>query len=163
VCADCGTGFAPHHRRCPVCGSARLGPDRGKPSRVAPTAPGAAEPTRGGQELLRAVPAGWARELAEALAQAGVPHRVEVMRASPPDGGTPTPPEYAIWIRPEDLEAAARIDAAVFRRHVPESGEAAPREIERPGLDARGLAVRVLTLLVLSAILMLLTQLFGRR
>ncbi len=159
-CADCGTGFAPQHRRCPICGSTRIVADRGQPSRVVP----AQHAEQGPVELLRAVPLGWARELAEALERAGVPHRLEPARASAGDpdtlGGAP---EYAIWVAARDRERAARIDAEVFRRHVPDA-TAGARDIEaRRGIDGRGLAVRVVTLLILSAILMLLTRLLGGR
>jgi hypothetical protein len=136
-----------------------VGPDRGAGWRVPPSVADEQAPL----ELLRAVPAAWARELADALSQAGVPHRVEASRTSPSDDGTfGGPPEYAIWVRAEDRARASRIDEELFRRHVPDASEGSARELELPRLDTRGLVLRVVTVLILSALLMLLTQLFGR-
>jgi hypothetical protein len=158
-CSDCGTGFAPEHRRCPICGSARIVSDVGRAAR-------AAAASDSSLELLRAVPLAWARELAEALSRAGIAHRVEAARAAPAGsedtvGGSA---EYAIWISAADRERATRIDAEIFRRHVPGTATA-PRDLDvpQPSMDIRGLAIRVVTLLIVSAILVLLSQFFGRR
>jgi hypothetical protein len=68
---------------------------------------------------VRVGPLPWTRAISDALTEAGLAHRVEPDTRSVAEGGVD--PErfggetlYGTWVRPEDLEPAREIDAAIF-------------------------------------------------
>lgn len=61
----------------------------------------------------------WIEMLAERLADAGIPSRVELLSADRPAGrGAPAP--CALFVRPEDLERARAIDLELLRTQLPD-------------------------------------------
>jgi len=64
---------------------------------------------------VRRAPVAWIQGLAEALAAAGISSRVERVEAAPGSG-----PAAAVFVRPEDRQAALTIDAAFARTAIPD-------------------------------------------
>jgi hypothetical protein len=122
ICPSCGEEYLHTVARCAEC-DVELGSEP-PPARPAPELPGAEQlvPVR------RADPT-WVAGLAEALARAGIPSRVELARpeSERARGRRGERPPCTLYVRPDDLEHAARIDAEFARMQLPDlPAEAAP-------------------------------------
>ncbi len=62
----------------------------------------------------------WISRLAERLREERIPHRVEAAEAPT---GRHSGPQYALFVRAEDAEAARAVDTEVLRRELPELSE----------------------------------------
>lgn len=85
---------------------------------------------------IRASSVGWAQALSERLAAEGISHRIEVA-GDDEDGSVRRPGAnlpYGVYVRAEDLEVAARVDAAFMRSQIPDL----PDEGEAGALEAEG-------------------------
>lgn len=72
---------------------------------------------------IRASAVGWARALSEQLVEAGISHRIEVAHDDSEDGSDRRPGAnlpFGVYVRPEDAEAAAAVDAAFMRSQIPD-------------------------------------------
>lgn len=72
---------------------------------------------------IRASAVGWARALSEQLVEAGISHRIEVAHDDSEDGTDRRPGAnlpFGVYVRPEDAEAAAAVDAAFMRSQIPD-------------------------------------------
>ena len=74
---------------------------------------------------LRAASVGWARGLSERLREVGIPHRIEAAADDDAEGarrpGRTLP--YGVYVRDEDAEAAAEIDAQHMQAEIPDLPE----------------------------------------
>ncbi|HYH47895.1 MAG TPA: zinc ribbon domain-containing protein [Thermoanaerobaculia bacterium] len=134
VCPECGSQFQTWVERCVDCEVPLITPEE-----AAARAANAQvedddgwdddEDEAGGQELvlLRAEKVTWIRRLASSLTSAGIPFHIEPGKP----GGEPS---LALYVDPEDLEAAQRIDMAIYRREV--LGEDGPGE-DLPAVPGR--------------------------
>lgn len=71
---------------------------------------------------IRAAAVGWCRGLSEKLLEAGISHRIEAA-ADDEDGAAGRPGAhlpYGVYVRPEDADAAVRVDAAFMRQQIPD-------------------------------------------
>jgi hypothetical protein len=76
-------------------------------------------------ECVRVGPLPWTRALSENLSQLGVEHRVEPDRRSEADGGVDPnrfggEALYGTWVKPESVEVAREVDAAIFAHLEPD-------------------------------------------
>jgi hypothetical protein len=116
LCPECGEEYVHTVLRCPDC-DVPLGSD-------GPTAPPAFElPPAEQLVALRNAEVSWIDGLAHALADAGIPSRVELPRTedtkSVQSRGLGNV-RCTIFVRREDVEEAARIDAEFARTQVPD-------------------------------------------
>jgi len=76
---------------------------------------------------IRAASVGWAQALSERLASSGISHRIEAVGEDGEDDSVRRQPShrlpYGVYVRSEDLEAAAAIDEAFFREQIPDLPE----------------------------------------
>lgn len=110
-CPDCGEEFLHAASRCSDCGvDLVLDPQT---SQAAPELPEAGELV-----AVRGADLRWIRELEERLARAGIPCRVEIGETRPGAAARGT-----LFVRPEDAEGAAAIDAEFAREQIPDLPE----------------------------------------
>ena len=75
---------------------------------------------------VRASSIGWAQALSRHLAEAGISHRIEVAADDEEDGSLRRPGAnlpFGVFVRSEDAEAAAAVDARFIREEIPDLGE----------------------------------------
>jgi hypothetical protein len=137
-CAECGSEFQPWVERCIDCG----GPLEVTDGSAPPAAHDArdhddvdedeleedyqdeaddegADPGAAGDVCLRVVSVAWARSLSAALAADAIPHRIGAAPAEP-GAARARPGMVAVYVRPEDREAAMAVDAAHERTEIPD-------------------------------------------
>ena len=117
VCPQCKVGFAPDTAVCPICKISLVSED--EPGE--PPAPVILTDDLSSLEGLRTADLDWIHHLQNKLAEAGIPHRVELVELS-----DPRQKFFSVYIRPEDHTRAREIDAKVFGVEVPEA-EGMPR------------------------------------
>ncbi len=72
---------------------------------------------------IRASSVGWAQELSRRLGAEGISHRVEVAPDDEEDGSVRRPGAnlpFGVYVRPEDVEAAAAVDAEFMQQQIPD-------------------------------------------
>ena len=72
---------------------------------------------------IRASSVGWAQALSQRLAAAGISHRIEVAADDEEDGSMRRPGAnlpFGVYVRPEDAEAAAAVDAEFMQYQIPD-------------------------------------------
>ena len=113
VCPSCGDEFTLSVLECSDCHVALVSPDA-----VPPELEPEEFPDIAALACVRVGPLPWTRAISDALTEAGLAHRVEPDTRSVAEGGVD--PErfggetlYGTWVRPEDLEPAREIDAAI--------------------------------------------------
>jgi hypothetical protein len=112
-CPSCGDEFVSTALRCPVCDVALV---------AGGAAPAGPEVLASGDLVpLRSDTAAWIESLADDLAEAGIPCRVEIA-AKQPDRAR-AGPAVVLLVRREDLPRARQVDAEVLRRQVPDLAE----------------------------------------
>ena len=88
---------------------------------------------------VRSAGVAWARSYSERLSEAGISHRIEA------GGGPPGAPESSscqVFVRPEDAEAAAEVDALHLRTQIPDLPDAAEEgEADLESCPACGVSV----------------------
>lgn len=149
VCPRCEAEYLATAIECVECGVALVHPEQ-LASAAVQDLPPASELT-----CIRAASIAWTRALSERLSDAGIAHRVEAIRgdADDDDDAVRNRPNYrlpcGVYVRPEDVAAAAQIDAAFMRSQIPDlpdgheisggsqDAEACPACGERVGLGAR--------------------------
>jgi len=122
ICPRCGEEYVLAASTCADCG-VPLGFDRPAPA-AEPEAPELPEPSA--LVALRHAEVSWIEGLAEALAEAGIPSRVELPQAADErrvQGAGLGAIRCTLYVRPEDAAAAARIDAEFARSQVPDLPE----------------------------------------
>ena len=122
-CPECGEDFLPTAERCSDCGV----PLRLAAELEAADAPGEALPDVSQLVLIRAEGPAWVEALADALREAGIPSRVEIIdpeRHGIRSGVTGS--ACGLFVREADAARAREIDARVQRAQIPDlPGEAA--------------------------------------
>ena len=122
ICPRCGEEYVHTVQRCVDC-DVPLGSDAPAAEAPVPDLPPSEELV-----ALRNAEVPWIEGLAHALADAGIPSRVELPRRE--DQSVQSRGMGAIrcnlFVRPEDAEAAARVDAEFARTQVPDM----PEEVE---------------------------------
>jgi RNA polymerase subunit RPABC4/transcription elongation factor Spt4 len=108
VCPRCKVGFAPDTAICPICKIPLVSEDW--PSET-PT-PVILTDDLSSLEELRAAGLDWIHHLQDKLAEAGIPHRIEL--------SNPRNNFFSVFVRPEDLPRAKEIDDKVFAAEVPD-------------------------------------------
>ena len=109
VCPLCKVGFAPDTAICPICKTPLVPEDW--PSET-PT-PVILTDDLSSLEELRVAGLEWIHHLQDMLAEAGIPHRIEL--------SNPRNNFFSVFVRPEDLPRAKDIDDKVFAAEVPDS------------------------------------------
>jgi hypothetical protein len=149
LCPECGEEFVHTVAICPDCGVTlvlELEPDAER------------EPTSvAALRRVRTATSSWARSFSERLSAAGIAHSIEAEPAAPRAGERASREErlYSVYVEPEDLETAARLDlehlrsqipdvpeelAAAAEDHCPACGE--PADLAAPECASCGLAFR---------------------
>ena len=113
-CPRCKIGFAPDTAVCPICKTS-LVPEEEVSE---PPAPVILTDDLSSLEILRAADLDWIHHLQDKLAEADIPHHVELL--------DPRRTLFSVYVRPEDHARAKEIDAKVFAVEVPEA-EGMPR------------------------------------
>jgi hypothetical protein len=116
ICPSCREEYVATVERCPACDVVLVA--EGEVVFAAPEAlPPSAELVR-----LRVEHPSWIELLAESLAEAGIPSRVELVATDrPATRGAPAP--CALFVRPADVERARAIDADLLRTQLPDLPE----------------------------------------
>ena len=83
---------------------------------------------------VRAAGLGWAQSLSERLSEAGIPHRIQAIGDDDDAEGTaPRRPShqlpYGVYVRAEDAEDAAAVDAEHMQSQIPDLDEHDPDEV----------------------------------
>jgi hypothetical protein len=115
-CPECGEEYVHSVLVCAECGVTLVLAGEPIPVRELPPA----------SDLLRLRTAtlAWAYSFSDLLAEAGIPHRIE-----PEEGparapsGSPGEQRCSVFVRPEDREQAARLDAQHLRSQIPDVPE----------------------------------------
>jgi RNA polymerase subunit RPABC4/transcription elongation factor Spt4 len=113
VCPRCKIGFAPDTAICPICKIPLISEDWADET----PAPVILTDDLSSLEELRAADLDWIHHLQDKLAEAGIPHRIEL--------SNPRNNFFSVFVRPEDLDRAKDIDEKVFAAEVPD-GEGMP-------------------------------------
>jgi RNA polymerase subunit RPABC4/transcription elongation factor Spt4 len=113
VCPQCKVGFAPDTAICPICKIPLVSEDEFEDEPGETPEPVILEDDLSSLKELRAADVNWIHHLQDKLAEAGIPHCIEL--SDPPHGF------FAIYVRPEDLPRAKEIDEKVFAVEVPDS------------------------------------------
>jgi RNA polymerase subunit RPABC4/transcription elongation factor Spt4 len=113
ICPRCKLGFAPDTATCPICNIPLVSEEWSNetPSPVILT------DDLSSLKELRAADLDWIHHLQDKLAEAGIPHRIEV--------SDPRYRFFSVFVRPEDLLRAKDVDDKVFAVEVPD-GEGMP-------------------------------------
>jgi predicted amidophosphoribosyltransferase len=113
VCPSCGEEYVATMERCAACDVTLVAAGE-----VVFEAPAELPPAAALAQLRVEHPT-WIELLAERLAEAGIPSRVELLTTDrPARRGAPAP--CALFVRPEDLERARGIDAELLRAQLPD-------------------------------------------
>lgn len=149
VCPRCEAEYLATATECVECGVALVHPEQLAGSGVEDLPP-ASELT-----CIRAASIAWTRALSDRLSEAGIAHRVEAIRGDEDDDddSVRSRPNFrlpcGVYVHPDDVAAAAEIDAAFMRSQIPDlpdgheisgggaDAEACPACGERVGPDAR--------------------------
>jgi RNA polymerase subunit RPABC4/transcription elongation factor Spt4 len=117
VCPQCKVGFAPDTTVCPICKIPFVPEDESGET----PAPVIVTDDLASLEGLRTADSDWIHHLQDRLAEAEIPHRIELS-----DGRCRL---FSVYVRPEDLSRAKEADDKVFAQEVPDS-EGMPRAEE---------------------------------
>jgi len=145
-CPACRAGFSPTAKKCLICGGKLIATSELEPgdagtatSAIGTIEPGtipdlahapdssfSEPPTRGNRVMLRQAPAGWAKDLAEALQIAGVEFVLEAPLDAPQSIYGQTSPldehQYAIYVPRDQYDAAFAVDEEIYAKQVPGGG-----------------------------------------
>ncbi len=116
-CPECRSEFLATATRCADCDLA-LVPESALGDVAVEEMPPVAELV-----CVRAASVGWAQGLSERLSEAGISHRIEVAHDDEDDGSVRRPGHnlpYGAYVRPQDAEAAAAVDAAFTEYQIPD-------------------------------------------
>jgi len=120
-CPECRGEYLASARECVDCGVA-LVPEYELGTSATEALPPVSELT-----CIRAASVGWAQALSERLAGSGISHRIEAVGDAEEDESVRRQPShrlpYGVYVRSEDVEAAAAIDEAFFREQIPDLPE----------------------------------------
>jgi hypothetical protein len=129
-CPECREEFVHSVAVCPDCGVALVLELEPAPAHVLPPA--------SALRRVRTATASWARSFSERLSAAGIAHRIEA-EPPPPAGERAAREErlLSVYVEPERLEAAARLDQEHLRAQIPDVPEdvAPPAEDHCPACD----------------------------
>ena len=92
---------------------------------------------------IRASAVGWARALSERLAEAGISHRIEATSDDEDEGSVRRPGAnlpYGVYVRPEDQERAAAVDADFMQQQIPDMPMEPTQDVDAEGCPACGAA-----------------------
>ncbi len=120
-CPRCKVGFAPDTVVCPICKSSLVSEDVAEDELDETPAPVILTDDLSSLEGVRTADLDWIHHLQDKLAEAGIPHRVELV-----DPSSRRQKYFAVYVRPEDFPRAREIDAKVFGTEVPDA-EGMPR------------------------------------
>jgi hypothetical protein len=112
-CPECGEEYVHSVLVCTECGVTLV--LAGEPIQVRELPPAS--------DLLRVrtATASWARSFSDLLAEAGIAHRIEPEGDSARGAGVPRGEQLcSVFVRPEDGEQAARLDAQHLRSQIPD-------------------------------------------
>lgn len=136
-CPECRSEYVPSATRCVECDVAlvaehALGEHR--PDELPPIS-----------ELVcvRASAVGWAQALSERLAEAGISHRIEATSDDEDEGSVRRPGAnlpYGVYVRREDVEAAAAVDAEYMQSQIPDMPDATAGDVDAESCPACGAA-----------------------
>ena len=125
VCPRCKVGFAPDTVLCPICkiplASEEELEDESEDEVEETPAPVILADDLSSLEKLRTGATDWIHHLQDKLAEAGIPHRIELSEHRLT--------VCSVYVRPEDLPRAKDIDDKVFAQEVPDA-EGIPRAEE---------------------------------
>jgi hypothetical protein len=117
-CPECGEEYVHSVQVCPDCGVVLVLEGESLPMR-ADELPPASDLVR----VRTATPA-WARSFSDLLAEVGIAHRVEPEDEPVRGTGVPTDARLcSVFVRPEDRERAAELDAEHLRSQIPDVPE----------------------------------------
>ncbi len=112
-CPRCKVGFAPDTVVCPICKSSLVAEDVAEDELDQTPAPVILTDDLSSLEGLRTADLDWIHHLQDKLAEAGIPHRIEL--------SVPLRKLFSVYVRPEDHPRAREIDASVFGEEVPDA------------------------------------------
>jgi hypothetical protein len=136
VCPECGEEYVHAASMCVHCDVALQLPSEGAGAEPEGLPP-ASELT-----LVRAASVSWVRGFSLRLAEAGIPHRVELFDAAGDTRARAQAGTCGVYVRPADAEEALRIDAAHLRSEIPDlPDEVGPAEAGADGCPACGEAI----------------------
>jgi len=115
-CPQCKLGFAPETELCPSCKIALVPADELEELEM----PFPFQDDLANFEQLRVATAGWIQHLQEKLEEAEISYRTKTTNYDRT--------LLAVYVRPEDLKRAKKIDHEVFAAEVPGSGDVLPVE-----------------------------------
>ncbi len=113
VCQKCKVGFAPDTAICPICKVPLVSEDEFEDDLSETPEPVILDDDLSSVEELRTARVDWVHHLQDKLAEAGIPHRIEL--------SDPRRRFFSVYVRPGDLPRAKDIDDKVFALEVPES------------------------------------------
>ena len=120
-CPECGEEYLHSVAVCPDCGVALVLEGESMPARSAPA--GDLAPASD-LHRVRTATMTWARSFSDLLDEVGVPHRVELEDDSVRVAGIPADEQLcSVFVRPEDGERAAQLDAQLLRSQIPDMPE----------------------------------------
>ena len=148
VCPRCEAEYLATAIECTDCGVALVHPEQLASAEVE------ALPPVSELACIRAASVAWTRALSERLSEVGIPHRVEaISESADDDDSVRRRPNFrlpcGVYVRPEDVERAAEVDADFMRSQIPdlpdgheisggsEDAETCPACDERVSIDAR--------------------------
>jgi hypothetical protein len=112
-CPKCNVGFAPDIAICPICKIPLTSEDDFKNEPIETPEPVILDDDLSSLKQLRTADVDWIYHLQAKLAEAGIPHRIEL--------SDPPRKFFSVYVRPDDLRRAKDIDDEVFTLEVPES------------------------------------------
>jgi len=117
LCRACGGEYLPSVERCPDCGQPLVWEGE---AAEAPGEPELVLPSGEGLLSVREAELGFARGLGQALAAAGIPHRLDPpgVRRAGAEGREVRSARWAVLVRAADAAQAAAVDAAHTRREL---------------------------------------------
>jgi uncharacterized protein (UPF0212 family) len=132
-CPECGGEYVHTVLLCAECGVALV--LAGEPLRVREDLPPSSELLK-----VRSATLSWARSFSELLAEAGIPHRVELEGEVMQAAGVPADAQQcSVFVRAEDREEAMRLDALHLRSQIPDvPDDYAPGSIDEGRCPACG-------------------------
>ena len=113
VCPNCKVGFAPDTVICPICKNPLLSEDEFEDEPGETPEPVILEDDLSSLKKLRTADVDWIHHLQGKLAEAGIPHRIEV--------SNPLYRFFSLYVRLDDLPRAKDIDDKTFWVEVPGS------------------------------------------
>jgi hypothetical protein len=118
ICPRCRVGFAPDTISCPICRGPLVSDEGLEEDYEETPAPILLDDDVESLKELRTAGTDWIHHLQDKLAEAGIPHRIEM------SGHHLT--VCSVYVRPGDLGRATEIDSLVYAREVPDA-EKMPR------------------------------------